>query len=390
MTAPDITFEEISALARQFVEREIRPLERDVDLNRDIDLRVYKEQLRKSRSVGLYAHAIPAEHGGGGFNAVQQVAVALEAGRASMGLAQILLGPPAFILNAGPEQWDWFTQPCIDGEQIVAIALTEASGGSDLSALRTMAKRDGDQFAITGEKAFTSHAEVADYIVVLAVTDPDAPSAGRFTAFIVPGDAPGLSIQVMPKMGWHGGSICQVSLDRVTVDEQHVLGEVNKGWQALFGSWINAGRLGVAAICTGSTGYALELALEYSRERVTFGQRLADHQVIQFWLADMQIAFDSALAVVMRAADMLDGVSDGRCDEKTVRNLVAGAKVFTSETLGRSVDHLLQIHGGAGVLTGTPVERLYRDCRIFRIGEGSSEMLRQQIARSIVGRAPAG
>jgi acyl-CoA dehydrogenase len=380
VTADALTFEEISSLTRQFVEKELRPLERDVELHQDIDLDVYKELIRKSREVGLYSHSIPVEHGGGGFDAVQQVAVALEAGRTAMGIVQVLMGPPAFVLAADDEQWEWFARPLIEGERIVAVGLTEASGGSDLAALRTTARRDGDEFVITGEKAFTSHADIADFVVALVITDPDTDDlANRFTALIVPTDADGLSIQAMPKMGWHGGSTCQVSFDHVRVPSTHVLGEVHRGWLALFGSWI---------ICTGSLGYALELATDYARERMTFGKRLGDHQVIQFWLADMRIDYDAAMAYVMRAAEELDAVAAGTGDERLARTLVAGVKVFTSEVLGKGVDSLVQIHGGAGVLAGTPVERLYRDARIFRIGEGTSEMMRQQIGRSIVGRAP--
>jgi acyl-CoA dehydrogenase len=388
VTAAPITSDEISDLTRHFIEKELRPLERDVDLSCDhLPIGVWKELVRKSRAVGLYSHGLPVEHGGGGFSAVQRVAVALEAGRTAMGIVPVLMGPPELVLAADSEQWKWFTAPLIEGDCTVAVGLTEASGGSDLAALRTTARLDGDDFVITGEKAFTSLADIADFIVVLAVSDPSTDDLNsRFTALIVPAEADGLAIQAMPKMGWHGGSTCQLNFDHVRVPQANVLGEVHRGWRAMFGSWINHGRLGNAAICTGSLGYALELATDYARGRVTFGKRLADHQVIQFWLADMQIEYDAALSYVMRAAEALDGAAAGTIDEPMARRLVAGAKVFTAEVLGKGVDTLMQIHGGAGVLTGTPVERLYRDARIFRIGEGTSEMMRQQMARSIVGR----
>ena len=272
-------------------------------------------------------------------------------------------------------------QPVLRADKVTANALTEPDAGSDLGGLRTKAVPDGDGWKITGYKQFICGAEVADYIILLAVTDPSAPLRGKFTTFVIDRHAPGLQmITRFNKMGWRGLPMNAFALDDVRVGPERVLGRVGGGFETIMSS-VNTMRLAIAARCVGSAALLLGLARDYALKRSTFGSLLADHQAIQFMLADMDVEVEAARMLVFAGAWKAEnGDNKGR----ELRIAASRAKLYATEMAGRVADRTMQIFGASGYMADLPVERMYRDLRGYRIGEGASEMQRIQIARNLL------
>jgi acyl-CoA dehydrogenase len=365
---------------RTFVTRELRPLEHDIDQADDIDPAVSRRLRLKAVDLGLVGFNLPASVGGGGVGPLGEVLIGEEVGRTSIPLAETVGRLPQALVFANEEQRSWLLQPALHGKASVCVALTEPDAGSDLMGIHTQARRDGDGWQINGSKVFISQVETCDYVLVLAVTDPTAPLRSRFTTFIVERDNPGLVItRRFRKMGWRGYHISAFSLDtRVTCDR--VLGEVGGGFETIMTA-VNAMRLYIAARCVGAAKELLRLAVEYVQNRSTFGQRLGDHQAIQFMLADMDVEIEAARLLVLSTAWKAETKAED------LRIAASRAKLYASEMAGRAADAAVQIFGGAGYMDDYPVERMYRDLRAFRIGEGTSEMQRIQIARHLIAGA---
>jgi acyl-CoA dehydrogenase len=260
----------------------------------------------------------------------------------------------------------------------VAYALTESDAGSDLSGLKTRAERAGSRWRLTGSKQFISGADIADMIIVLAVTDANAPLRSRFTMFIVERSDPGFHyLGNFHKMGWKGYQLGAFSLDGCMLDDDHVLGRVGGGFEAMMAT-INTARIEYSGRYVGMADELLRLAVSYANERRTFGAPLASHQAIQFSLADCDCEIEAARMLTYRAAVL--------ADEGDPHFRIAGSrsKLYAAEMVGRVADRVLQIFGGAGYMGDFPVERMYRDARAFRIGEGTSEIQRMQIARHLL------
>jgi alkylation response protein AidB-like acyl-CoA dehydrogenase len=285
--------------------------------------------------------------------------------------------PQSLVLCQGA-QIDWLLRPALAANVTVCNALTEPEAGSDLGGIQTRAVRQAGRWCISGSKQFISGAETSDYILVLVVTDPSAPLRRRFTTFIVERTHPGLQfIHRFRKMGWRGHHLSAFALDECVVGDDHVLGEVGAGFETIMAS-INTMRLYIAAKCVGAAQELLRLARDYAQTRRTFGQRLSEHQAIQFMLADIDVELEAARLLVLAGAWQAD---TGQAD---VRIAASRAKLYASEMAGRAADAALQIFGGAGFMADLPVERMYRDLRGYRIGEGRSEMQRIQIARHVL------
>jgi alkylation response protein AidB-like acyl-CoA dehydrogenase len=371
---------ELQRVARTFVSRELAPLEEQVDRDDDVDPATMLELRLKAASIGLCGFNIPSQLGGGGIGPLGEVLIGEEIGRTSMPLAEAIGRIPRSLVYASSAQRHWLLKPAIKGEKTACIALTEPNAGSDLQGVQTRAVRDGDVWRLTGSKQFISNAETSDFVIVLAVTEPNAPIRRRFTTFVVDRQNPGLTItRRFRKMGWRGYHISAFSLDDCKVPSDRVLGDVGGGFDTIMES-VNTTRLYIAARCVGAAQELLRRSVEYAVTRRTFGSRLGDHQAIQFMLANMDVELEAARLLVLAAA------WKGEKNAPDFRISVSRAKLYATEMAGRVADSAVQIFGGSGYMSDLPVERMYRDLRGFRIGEGSSEMQRIQIARHLLAR----
>ncbi len=367
--------------ARGFVETSLQPHEAAIDLADDVDPALIGGLRRKALDLGLYGYNMPPELGGPGLSRVAISAIDEALGHTSMPLAEACGHLPGSLLFADERQRDWFVGPLMRAETTIAYALTEPDAGSDLNALKTKAQRVDGGWIISGSKQFISNAETAEHTIVLAVTDRDASLKSRLSTFIVPRGAKGFSItRRFRKLGWHGYHLSALSFDDCFVSDGHVLGAPNTGFGVMMAT-INNDRLFVACRCVGMAQRLIDLAVPYARERTTFGRRLADHQAISFMLADCDVEIDAARLLCAKAARLSD------LKQPDTRIAASRAKLYATEMVGRVADRVLQIFGGAGFMADLPIERIYRDARGFRIGEGTSEMQRLQIARSLVDSA---
>jgi alkylation response protein AidB-like acyl-CoA dehydrogenase len=369
---------ELRRTVRGFVSTHLAPLEAEVDAADAVDPAVMQGLRQEAVKIGLYGYNMPVELGGPGLTLLEQTVIGEEVGRSSMPLSAAvgrMLGSLRFCDAA---QREWLLSPLMRAETTIAYALTEPDAGSDLNALRTRARRAEGGWVVTGSKQFISHADTADHIVVLAVTDPEAKLTGRLTTLVIPRGAPSLTMtRRFRKAGWRGYHLSAFSLDDCFVPDSHVLGVPGRGFETMMAT-VNNDRLFVASRCVGLARAAFDLAARYARERRTFGKPLGEHQAVQFALADSDVEIEAARLMAQEAARLGDAGDPG------FRIAAARAKLFSSEMAGRVTDRALQIFGGAGYMTDLPVERYWRDARGFRIGEGTSEMQRIQIGRHVL------
>jgi acyl-CoA dehydrogenase len=373
-----VELESLQQTVREFVRRELLPLEAQVENDDHIDPQVMRKLQKRSVELGLYGFNLPAEVGGGGVGPLGQVLVGEAMGQTTMALGEALGRLPQALRLASKQQLDWFLEPALLADITVCNALTEPDAGSDLARLSTRGEACSDGWRLNGAKQFISNAEVSDYLLVLAVTEPSAPLRDRFTTFIVDRANPG--VQMMPryrKMGWRGYPISAFAMTDCKVDGGRVLGEVGCGFEVMMES-VNMTRLYLASKCVGTAREALRLSREYANLRKTFGRPLGEHQAIQFKLADMDVDIEAARMLV------LAGAFDGEAGRPSFRIAASRAKLFATEMLGRVADSAVVVFGAAGYMSDLPIERIYRDARAFRIGEGTSEMQRIQIGRHVL------
>jgi len=366
---------------REFVEHELYPHEKEVE-----DTGVLRPELlasirAKAMAAGLYAANMPTEVGGGGLDTVTWVLYEKELGRANYALHYCGVGRPSNILLACKgEQRERYLLPAVRGERTDCLALSEPGAGSDLRSMKTSAVRVGDDFVINGTKHFISHADHADFVILLAATSTD--TSGKtprkiMTAFLIDMGHPGF--QVLPgyrNVSHRGYNNCILQFNDCRVPASAVLGEVGQGFEVA-NTWLGATRLQVAACCLGRADRALELAKRWAVDRVQFGQSIGKFQGIGFKLADM--------AVELRAAELLVLEAAWKKDQGTATDAdMAIAKLKATETLAMIADEALQIHGGMGLMSDLPLERIWRDARIERIWDGTSEIQRHIISRAML------
>jgi len=365
---------------RDFVQRELYPHEQEVERLDEVPAELAQAVRAKAIAAGLYAANMPAELGGGGLDAVSLTLVERELGRASYAL-QMLVERPSNILQACTgEQRERYLLPAIRGERHDCVAMTEPEAGSDVRSMSTTATRDGGDYVINGTKHFISHADVADFIILFAATGSEPGRRGPrklITALLVDCGAPGLTIRRGPhcvsNRGYHQ---CELSFTDCRVPASALLGEEGHGFD-LLGQWLGATRLTVAATSVGRARRVLEAATDWAARRHQFGQPIGSFQGVGFQLADMATALEAAELLTLRAA--------GRLDEGVMTDADAAmAKVFASEMLGRVTDAAVQIFGGMGLMSDLPLERWWRDARVERIWDGTSEIQRHIIARSLL------
>ena len=365
---------------RNFVEQELYPLEDEVERSGTVPRALGREIRDKVLELGFYAPNIPEEFGGGGLDTLTFTLLERELGRAAMALS-VFWGRPSNILCAGTaEQRERYLLPCVRGEKIDALAMTEPDAGSDLRGMKTFARRDGADYVINGTKHFISHADIADFVIAFAATGEDETATGqkkRITCFLVDRGAPGFEIgpgyNSVSHRGYHNNTLV---FDDCRVPASRVLGEEGAGFD-LANEWLAATRLTVAAMCTGRARRCLDLCVDWAANRRQFGQPIGKFQGISFKLADMQTWIDAADWLTLAAAWRLDQ------DMESTRQ-VAQAKLYSTEMLGRVTDEAVQIFGGMGLMDDLPIERFWRDARVERIWDGTSEIQRHIIARDLL------
>lgn len=369
---------ELRRTVRGFVQTHLAPLEAEVDAADGIDPATMQRLRGEALKLGLYGYNMPVELGGPGLSLLDQTAIAEEIGRTSMPLSAAIGRMLGSLVFCSAAQREWLLDPLMRAETTIAYALTEPDAGSDLNALRTRARKVDGGWMVNGSKQFISHADTADHIIVLAVTDTEARLTGRLTTLVLPRGTKGLTMtRRFRKAGWRGYHLAAFSLDECFVPDSHVLGAPGRGFETMMAT-VNNDRLHVACRCVGLASAAFELAASYAKQRKTFGRQLGDHQAVQFALADSDVEIQAARLLAREAAELGDAGDPG------FRIAASRAKLYSSEMAGRVTDRAMQIFGGAGYMTDLPIERYWRDARGFRIGEGTSEMQRIQIGRAVL------
>ena len=365
---------------RNFVEKEFYPLEDEIDRTGLVPGTLGREIQDKVLELGFYAPNIPEEFGGGGLDSLTFTLLERELGRASMALS-VFWGRPSNILCSGTdEQRERYLLPCVRGEKIDALAMSEPDAGSDIRAMKTFARRDGSDYVINGTKHFISHADVADFVITFVATGEDETPEGpkkRITCFLVDRGTPGFEIRPgynsISHRGYHNSIL---TFDDCRVPISQVLGKEGGGFD-LANTWLAATRLTVATMCVGRARRCFDLCVEWAANRRQFGQPIGKFQGVSFKLADMATSIDAADWLTLAAAWRLDRKLDaGR--------QIAQAKLYSSEMLARVTDEAIQIFGGMGLMDDLPIERFWRDARVERIWDGTSEIQRHIIARDLL------
>ena len=362
---------------RRFIRSEVDPRSREIEENDAVP----DDLIGKAREIGLFGLTIPEEYGGIGLDLAGKCAVEEEMGKTNYGFAT-LIGNHTGISTAGivalgnEQQKRKFLPRMATGEWIGAFALTEPQAGSDPASMRTRAVRKGDKYILNGEKIFITNAILANVFTVMAITDPSKGIKG-ISAFVLERGFPGFEIGKNElKMGMHGCTTAPLAFTDCEVPAENLLGGEGLGYvQAM--KTLTAGRVTVSARCCGIMDKLIERCVEYMKVRTQGGKRLADHQGLQWMLADMSVARDAARGLTYRAIDALMRGERGTME-------ASAAKLFSTEALGKVVDAAVQIHGGMGYMREMGIETTFRDARIVRIYEGTSEIQRNIIAGQLL------
>ena len=337
---------------------------------------------------GFFGMSIPKEYGGLGFTMEEEVSAVLELGHAAPVFRSVFgtnngIGSQGILLDGTEEQKRRFLPALASGELVSAFCLTEAEAGSDAAALKTTARLEGDHYVLDGVKRYVTNGTKAGLFTVLARTDPESEGAKGISAFLVGGDSPGLSRgKPIAKMGQQGAPLCDIALQGVQVPAENLIGGVEgQGFKTAM-KVLDRQRLHISALCVGLAERLLEEALVHAMQREQFGKPLAAHQLIQAMLADSKAESTAGRALVLDAARRRDA-------GEAVATLASCAKLYCAEMLGRVADRAVQVLGSPGYTEESAVERLYRDARLFRIYEGSSQIQQIIIARNLVKDAKA-
>jgi len=366
---------------RAFVEAELYPHELEVERSGHLPLELIREIQKKSIAAGLYAANMPVEVGGAGLDTQTWLLYEKELGRANYALHWTCVARPSNILLAGnAEQREQYLMPCIRGETWDCLAMTEPGAGSDLRGMKASARQDGDDWVLNGTKHFISHADLAGFAIVFVATGEEDTPRGpkkRITAFFVDKGTRGFTVRDGYRNVSHRGYTNAVlEFDDCRLNKRQILGEVHKGFEVA-GAWLGATRLQVASNCLGRAERALGHALSYAAERKQFGQLIGKFQGISFKLADM--------AMELKAAELLTREAAWKYDQGSVTEAdMSMAKLKATEVLAMIADEAIQIHGGMGLMDELPLERIWRDARVERIWEGTSEIQRHIISRELL------
>ncbi len=365
---------------RTFVEQEIYPHEEAVERSGEVPEDIAQNIKRKVIDLGFYACNFPEEVGGAGLSHVDFALVERELGRGSMALTHFFGRPQNILMACEGEQKDRYLLPAVRGERMDALAMTEPDAGSDVRGMKCSAVRDGGDWVLNGSKHFISGADHADFFIVFVATGEDQTPRGpkkRITTFLVDRGTPGFTVRDGYKSVSHRGyKNCILEFDDCRLPDAQVLGAVDGGF-AVMNEWLYATRITVATMAVGRARRCFDYALSYAAERKQFGQPIGKFQGVSFQIADMITEID--------AADMLTLSAAWRLDQGLPANReIASAKVYATEMLARVTDATLQIYGGMGLMDDFPIERFWRDARVERIWDGTSEIQRHIISRELL------
>lgn len=381
MAMDDDTFQQVLDTVKRFAREKLIPQETVVEQIDDIPEAIVQEM----RDLGLFGLSIPEAYGGLELNVLQESQVVEALCYASMSFRSMIgtnvgIGAQGIVMEGTEAQKQQYLPGLASGELIASFALTEPDNGSDASHIRTSARKDGSDYVLNGTKRYITNAVRANVFTLFARTNPDEPGAGGVSAFLLPADTPGIHIATPDrKMGQKGTKTSDVILEDVRIPESCIVGgpaNVNRGFRTAM-KVLDRGRIHVSSMAVGTAQRMLDEALTYSIERKQFGVSICDHQLVQGLLADSQAELAAARALVRDAARKYDetgaAVLEASC-----------AKYFCTEVAGRVADRAVQVHGGAGYMAEYPIERLYRDARLLRIYEGTSQIQQIIIARNII------
>ncbi len=372
------TREQLLGTVRRFVRESCVPIESRVAE----DDRVPDDVIAQMRSLGLFGLSIPEEYGGLGLSMEEEVLVAMELGHTSPAFRSVIgtnvgIGSQGVVMFGTDAQKREWLPKLASGEIVASFCLTEPGAGSDAASLKTTAIRDGDDYVVNGTKRFITNANRAGMFTLMARSDPAKKGASGISAFIVPADTKGITIgKPEKKMGQQGAHICDVIFENARVPAHLRLGAEGEGFKVAM-QVLDRGRLHISGVCVGVAERLIDESVNYARERQQFGQRIGDFQLIQALLADSKTEAYAARCMVLDAAKKRDAGGN-------VTTEAACAKYFASEMVGRVADRAVQIFGGAGYVADYGIERFYRDVRIFRIYEGTSQVQQLVIARNLL------
>ena len=369
---------------RAFVTHELQPHEETVEKLDAVPDDLFRELQQKAIRAGYYALNMPAEIGGGGLIASQRAVAEIEFGRVSRALAIVCNRPAPILKNCAGDQIEAYLKPTIRGERWECFALTEPGAGSDARNIATSARKDGGDYVINGTKQFITMAMRADFIILFAVTGVDETPKGtrkRITAFLVDKATPGITVTPLAVLGNRGMKSCIISLDNVRVPARNILGSEGGGF-ALAKNWIFSGRVMLAANCVGLAERAMGMAAQWANTRKAFGNTIGSYQGTSFKLADMAMEIHATRLMVFDAAAKMD---DGSITQREASQV----NLFGSEMVGRVTDNAIQIFGGMAMTKDLPLERFWRDARVERIWEGTSEIHRDIISKDVLREFPA-
>ena len=371
----------IAETTRAFVERELYPHEANIERTGVLDMDLVRELQNKAIEAGLYAANIPEEFGGAGLDTLTWLLYEKELGRANYALHWTCVARPSNVLCAGTEeQRKKYLDPCVAGEKWDCLAMTEPGAGSDLRGMSATAKQDGDDWILNGTKHFISHADIADFaICFMATGEEDTPRGKKklITAFFVDKGTPGFTVRDGYRNVSHRGYTNAIlEFDNCRIHKRQMLGKLHKGFDVA-NDWLGATRLQVGATCLGRADRAFTHSVDYAAQRKQFGQAIGKFQGVSFKLADM--------AMEMKAAELMILEAGWKYDQGTATDAdMAMAKLKATEMLAMVADEAIQIHGGMGLMEDLPLERIWRDARIERIWEGTSEIQRHIISRGLL------
>jgi len=374
------TRDQLIDTVRRFVTERLRPLEAQVSETDTMPDDVVTEM----KELGLFGLSIPAEYGGLDLSMEEECLVAVELGRTSPAFrsafgTNVGIGSQGLVMFGTDEQKAKYLPGIASGDIITSFALTEPEAGSDSASVQTRATKDGDVYVLNGSKRYITNANKAHLFTVMARTDPNKPGGGGVSAFLVPRDLPGLSVgKPEKKMGQQGAHICDVTFDNVRVPVENRLGAEGEGFKVAM-QVLDRGRLHISAVCVGVAERLITDCVAYASERKQFGQAISQFQLVQGMIADCKTEALAAKALTMETARKRDAGHG-------VTMEAAAAKYFASEMVGRVADKAVQIFGGAGYVADYGIERFYRDVRIFRIYEGTSQIQQVVIARETLKR----
>ncbi len=378
------TFSLLKEAIHRFVQERLVPNEDRVEHEDDVPAEIIAEM----KELGLFGLSIPEAYDGIGLSMMEEVEICMELGQTALAFRSVFgtnvgIGSQGILMDGTEEQKQTYLPKIASGEYIFSFALTEPNAGSDAASLQTTAILDGNEYVINGTKRYITNAVRASGFTLMARTDPSNKGAGGISAFIVPRDTPGITLgKVDPKMGQRGTKTCDVIFENARVPAANIIGgKPGVGFKTAM-KVLDRGRFHISAMATGMAKRILKEALDYAMQRKQFGQAIAEFQLVQGMLADMQTELYASECMVRDGARRYDASQTVK--DPQLPMLAAACKYFTTESVGRAADKAVQIHGGAGYMSEYKVERFYRDVRLLRLYEGTSQIQQVIIAKNLL------